>query len=369
MTQDKLIIPEKIRVGFQNRSDTFTGRLGFVVYIDNKGNLRQERSWNGWRDKKIEPLEFDNEPTTGFVLNKKVGDYSSRWGGRRAWIRIYDPRGFEFEISVENLLFVLEHTSAIQGKGLEGEFVLAWGGSGSNCKVMLLPTCSEDYRESSNYTELQTKKVTKKDMVEGAVYRSKDNQDYIYLGRHAYHELTGSPYYQDGRQVSSTKLHVFVSVDGKSTYWTQKGFTNLAVRLSEEPSPLYADEFDKFMNSFHGSPLAEIIGTPAAIDFTDYYRSRGHYYLKKGGWFYRAEIKYDYGHGAWSYGYGRSHPKREPTWQIRESADPVRLTTDGRIVWPPDLGRSFIDISEEQLRSMEFYTLSLKNERGAVSAV
>jgi len=126
MTSSKLNIPPTIKVGFQNRKGTYTGKLAYIVYVDDKGKLRKERSWEGWRDKKIDALELDNEPLSGFVLNKKVGDYSSRWGGRRAWMRIYDPRGFEFEIGVENLVFILEECSAIKGKGLEGEFVYAW---------------------------------------------------------------------------------------------------------------------------------------------------------------------------------------------------------------------------------------------------
>jgi len=362
MTQSKLTIPKKIKVGFQNREGTFTGRLAFVVYIDHKGKLRQERSWEGWRDKKIEPAEFDNEPTTGFVLNKKVGDYSSRWGGRRAWIRIYDPRGFEFEISVENLLFVLEHTSAIQGKGLEGEFVLAWGGSGSNSKVMLLPTCSEDYKESSDYTGLQTKKVTKADMVEGCVYRTKENEDVMYLGRHVYHEMDG---WGDYRRMTRKKRHVFVSVDGKSTHWIQEGFTKLAERLSEEPSPLYADEFEKFMKSFHGSKVVEVTGIPVKPNFRDRWSVRGCYYIKRKDGYHRVEFYYNYGHS-----YHCRSGKQSEGWQMREAKEPVKVTTDGDIAWPAkETFGEFMSRTVEGLDKLEFFTISAKNEQGAVCVI
>lgn len=62
-------------VGFQNRKDTFTGKLAYVIYYDEKGKLRKEHSWQNWRDRNIDPQELVNEPTTGFVLNKKVGGY------------------------------------------------------------------------------------------------------------------------------------------------------------------------------------------------------------------------------------------------------------------------------------------------------
>jgi hypothetical protein len=365
MTLSKLTIPKKIKVGFQNRGGTYTGQLAYVIYYDAKGKLRSEKSWEGWRDKAIEPVEFDNEPTTGFVLNKKVGDYSSRWGGRRAWIRIYDQRGFEFEISVENLLFLLEHTSAIQGKGLEGEFVLAWGGSGGNSKVMLLPTCSEDYRESSDYTNLQTKKVTKKDMVEGCVYRTKENEDVLYLGRHAYHEMEGYGY---NKRMVRNKKHVFVSVDGKSTHWIQKGFTKLAVKLSEEPSPLYADEFENFMNSFHGSQVVEVAGTPAKPVFKDRWSVRGSYYIKRKDGFHRVEFQWERGYG---YGYShRRHQRKKDGWQMRESRDPVKITTDGGFVLPHrESFGEWKNRSVEALEKMEFFSISAKNEQGAVCAI
>ena len=66
----QLYIPKKIKVGYQSRSDTYTKKLAYIIYYDDKGVLRKERSWEGWRDKKIAAEEFDNVPTSGFVLHK-----------------------------------------------------------------------------------------------------------------------------------------------------------------------------------------------------------------------------------------------------------------------------------------------------------
>ena len=35
-------------------------KLADVIYFDNKGVLRKEKSWKGWRDKKIDSQEFLN---------------------------------------------------------------------------------------------------------------------------------------------------------------------------------------------------------------------------------------------------------------------------------------------------------------------
>lgn len=177
-----IYVPKKIKVGFNERSDTYTGKLAYIIYYDEKGKLRKETSWNSWRNKSIDPEEYDNEPTSGFVLNKKVGDYSGDWGAhRQAYCRIYDPRGFEFEITINNLLFILEHCTCCPGKGLEGDFVYGWDGK----DLVLLPTNSPDYIEIEQYSKrINERKTFKgKDLIIGATYLTKDNEEWVYMGR------------------------------------------------------------------------------------------------------------------------------------------------------------------------------------------
>lgn len=175
-----------MKVGYQNRDGTYTGRLAYVIYYDNKGKLRKEASWQSWRDNKIEPDEFNNVPTEGFVLNKKVGGYSNGWGDfRQAYVRVYDPRGFEFEITVPNLLYILEHTSSIKGKGLEGEFVYAWEGT----ELVLLPAAAPDYAELTKLNDQRFKNETvkAKDIQIGATYLHNSNVEWVYMGRFDYY--------------------------------------------------------------------------------------------------------------------------------------------------------------------------------------
>jgi hypothetical protein len=178
---NNIFVPEKINVGFRNRNDTYTKKLAYVIYYDQKGVLRKENSWNSWRDKTIEPKEFQNTPTSGFVLNKKAGGYSTGWNHRQTYCRVYDPRDFEFEITIENLLYILENTSSIIGKGLEGEFVYGWDGT----ELLLIPTSSPDYREISNFNNKLRNKVNfqGKDLILGATYKFKNNVNRVYMGR------------------------------------------------------------------------------------------------------------------------------------------------------------------------------------------
>jgi hypothetical protein len=44
----KLFIAEKVKVGFNPRTDTYSGKLGYVIGFDGK-KWRKEPSWEGWR--------------------------------------------------------------------------------------------------------------------------------------------------------------------------------------------------------------------------------------------------------------------------------------------------------------------------------
>lgn len=112
---DNLYIPKKIKVGFQNRTGTYTGKLAYVSYIDSKGVFRKEKSWQQWRDKNIKPIELDNSPQEGFCLNKEIERYNwSHFSSNRSYIRMYDPRGIEFEVSPENLIGILTESNCLR---------------------------------------------------------------------------------------------------------------------------------------------------------------------------------------------------------------------------------------------------------------
>ncbi len=38
-----IFIPKKLKVGYQYRDDTFTGKLAYVIYYDEKNKLRKEK--------------------------------------------------------------------------------------------------------------------------------------------------------------------------------------------------------------------------------------------------------------------------------------------------------------------------------------
>lgn len=267
-----IYVPKKIKVGSNKRSDTYTGKLAYVIYYDEKGKLRKETSWNSWRDKSIDSEEYDNEPTSGFVLNKKVGDYSGDWGNhRQAYCRIYDPRGFEFEITINNLLFILEHCTCCPGKGLEGDFVYGWDGK----DLVLLPTNSPDYIEIEKYSRrINERKTFKgKDLIIGATYLTKDNEEWIYMGRFdkwdcriATHHVNSYYYRSDGWD------------DDVSDAWIKDSYTNQAYKNENKgkhywfiyPESEWKYDRIKIFRSL-SSKIIDIVDKKCVQNYTDLY--------------------------------------------------------------------------------------------------
>lgn len=245
-------IPKILNVGYQNRRGTYTEKLAYVVYTDAKGVLRKETSWEGWCDKEIPKDTFDNVPTEGFVLNKGVGG-GRGWDGRNEYIRVYDPRDFEFEISVANLLFILQECSSIKGKGLEGEFVYAW----DRADLVLLPCCSKEHEECTEFTKNQATKVTKKDMTEGCTYQMRDMTNVMYMGRHPWFSKEYNWNHDNGKSSylkPCGKKHIFLNLDSENKdpdYIVEAGFTRLAKKTSDEAISDYADAYETMVNSVH----------------------------------------------------------------------------------------------------------------------
>ncbi len=271
---NKLFIPKQIKVGFQKRHDTYTGKLGYVIYRDQTGTLRKSKSWDGWRDKSIEPLDFENIPTEGFVLNRDVGGKRNSWGSwshdiRMEKVRVYDPRGFEFEITIPNLLFILQECTSVKGKGLEGELVYGWDGA----DLTLLPASCSEYLESVKYTDYQKTKFDPKELKMGFVYRTKKMEDVVYLGQQVWFGYGAN---------FGKKCHIFgTQISGNHLYKEEKVSTDfLAERVSDTVSPQFSDMFELLQKSPENTTCKSFIFTP---------KTKNSYY----GWGRRVGIRYD----------------------------------------------------------------------------
>lgn len=237
----ELFIPKRIKVGFDKRKDTYNGKLAYVIYFDSKGVLRKEKSWESWRDHEIQPEEFDNTPQDGFCINKNVQRFNwGNFGSNRSYIRIYDPRGIEFEITPENLIGILTEVDCLK-RGLEGKFVYAWKGT----EIVVLPCGSEEYVKAKEYTDRQDQKVSARDLKPGCSYTTKKGEEVIYVGRFNWFEWNS----YSGKPRKAKKHHIFAYVNPPK--YTSKIFKKsdvdfLATLNNPDPVSNYAELIDEW---------------------------------------------------------------------------------------------------------------------------
>lgn len=249
-----LIIPEELKAGFNKRSDTYSGLLAYIIYKDSKTGWRQERSWNTWKEDDVEPIEFKNEPYNGFVLNKKAGDYGSGWNHRISKCRVFDGRyNFEFEITIDNLLFILENVNSIKGKALDGEFVYAW----DNKNILLLPVNAPDYKEIKEKSDIINNGnfLKVKDLVIGNEYMTKQGEKLCYLGKHKTHEFKYTYDYTSKEMIIKNKFWF----GSNSEYKSLQHYTSISNKFVADlgKSDLYLELFNKMEHDYEYSPINE----------------------------------------------------------------------------------------------------------------
>ena len=287
--KNQLYIPKELVIGQIERTDTYTGRLAYVIYKDQKGVLRKETSFNSWLNaswnKKVgDILECNNVPTSGFVLNRSGGGTGGNsWDSRRAFIRVYDPRDFEFEISIPNLLYILSCTDCSRGKGLEGEFVYAWEGK----DLVLLPANSIEYKNSIEFSDLKSCKVSTKQLKLGHTFYTKNQKTVIYLGKYDFVN-NNDEYYG----IKFSNEHVF-QIEGTENYESIK-IDKLAKVLNEHPVFDLAERIELLENS--GSVLCadklkitKIDNIRKLIEWDYYYNNNNYNY-----YYYHTFIAYKY---------------------------------------------------------------------------
>lgn len=288
-----LYIPATIVVGFQKRTDTFTGKLAYVIYKDHTGKLRKEASWNSWRHKDIETIEVSNDATQGFTFNKGVRR-DGYWGNGRSVIRVWDPRDFEFEISVDNLVGILMH-SDVSKRDVVEKCVFAWAGT----ELLLLPCNSMEYTESVKHTEKQAQKIGAKELKIGATYTlKKEHRQVVYLGRfdryETEHVYAYGQYYgprASTHQIKKTPKKNFVFIDPNTLLVEVKDpLTFLAYCDLEEMHPNFATLMEEYWKSVKAQP---VVGLAIAEPDTSKY---GHSWWKQIGenQFIHFEVSYSY---------------------------------------------------------------------------
>lgn len=322
----KIFIPKTCRVGFNERSDTYTKKLAYIIYYDAKGKLRKQASWENWIETSISkdevddlikkynnevnaynqhaqnnykkslaktfndlphhtrvnkkmdksdlnPFDFENVPTEGFVLNKSIHGSRYDWNPRETKCRVYDPRGWEFEIDIPNLLYILQNATSTKGKGLEGKFIYGWDGK----ELVLIPEQAPEFKQMQEFSKLQTGKIGVKDLQVGYIYIDKDLNKYVYMGKmFVYDTYTYTENFLGYRRAYPKERYVFKSLgrytdfestSGLSKFIKKEGlhseYAEFQEELMKKPNYNPGEKFKKL--KFEKITLSELKGRKPSI--------------------------------------------------------------------------------------------------------
>jgi hypothetical protein len=223
---------------------------------------------------------------SGFTLNKDVKRYSGEWfSSHRTMIRVHDPRGFEFEVTTENLIAILMHTDCLR-RGLVGEFVYAWIGP----ELVLLPTNSEEYQNATKFTAGLAKKVFAKTLVSGVSYKTKREGDVIFIGKFIWYEYLGKNKYSRTKGPrGESKVMVFTNDDGK-TFFKKTSAEFLAEANSDHPVSNFSELVEKFNQNSYANKIVRFEFRPVTFDpklvMQEHYGPR----LKRQGYFVESSL-------------------------------------------------------------------------------
>jgi hypothetical protein len=215
--KNQVTIPAKHYLGMVSRGRPIP--LGFITpWGEDAAAKKRMQTVDSWSRSTTNPLPttvIDNTPMIGFKLSG--GIRRGMQGAQDRW-RIEDPRGFELEISSENLSMILVD-SAIERGVIQDKCVWARE-KGQN---LLLTVNSEEYIEAVNSTAIVNSSASWKDVEIGYKVTLKNGVKGQYLGK--MHSLSFSQYNRDWQEKnsnlfeSSSSPSFIILLDKPSSDW------------------------------------------------------------------------------------------------------------------------------------------------------
>lgn len=244
-------------VGLRKQGDNLPP-LGFATpFEDNSAGKKRIETVNRWCGNG-KNMKFDNVPVKGFEISKSVRRVY--WGGGNVVWRIYDPRGFEVEISSANLSRIIDSVGILPGGVIDSNCV--WGRLGS--ENILIPEGSELWSKQID-PEARTKDYNIGDMI---ILKNGDSVMYcghlnILLSKASIQAYDGngnmitehSNYLKNEDRVTNSyvvnKFHVCLHVvNGENVFIFRK---NIEVNSIAKPGELSTKQVDELIDSYNKS--------------------------------------------------------------------------------------------------------------------
>jgi hypothetical protein len=186
-TSNKTIIPAKHYVGMVKRQDSNLP-LGFITpWGEDAASKKRMSTVDSWaRSNKSQSTTIENVPMHGFKITSDIRT-GGRYGGGDKW-RVEDPRGFELEISSNNLAELMSLGTIEKGEFLDQ---CVWARDvGVN---VLVSVESEVYKDAIAMTKIATTSASWKDVKLGYNVILQNGIKGKYLGK--YHFLINAGFY------------------------------------------------------------------------------------------------------------------------------------------------------------------------------
>ena len=162
-----------LKVGFQKREDTYSSKLGFIIPAD---EITSNRNFTRWINNQIPIEDIKNVPRSGFVLNKNIKRNFSYSSSEK--MRVFHPDGFEFEINMSNLSFILLNTN-ISAQEIMCDCVIGW----FRGSVYLVPAHTEEGKDIIN----QNNVFRNISQIEIGCGLKINDKSFFYAGNHLIH--------------------------------------------------------------------------------------------------------------------------------------------------------------------------------------
>lgn len=179
-----IAIPEKFYVTRNYRSTEEV--LGFMVVADSehtKGFLKKKETADSWaRGSKVGPIYVDNIPKTGFQIVTNVSRYST---SNVVW-RVCHPEGFEFEITSDNFMDLIQTSTIVEGS-IQEELFFTANKKLVSSKTKLFADLIKQEKKNEQQKELISEFVEGDKFKLGGDYGKSYPTEYLYCG--SYHML------------------------------------------------------------------------------------------------------------------------------------------------------------------------------------
>ncbi|MCK9530997.1 MAG: hypothetical protein M0R77_10640 [Gammaproteobacteria bacterium] len=264
-------IPDEHYVTFTFRSDDIYP-LGFLVPEGkDQASIKKKATADQWASRskvQVPAKTFKNKPMVGFEIRKSVQHYRSRGANKEVW-RILDPRGFELEITNDNMEFIIDHCILDKGEIISS---CIWGREGS--RNMLLPVDCDEYRAAIANTERLSKKASMRDVKLGDHVTFKKGTRGRFLGKYYKYVLEiGNQFDLSSTiEVSSSKYYVFVDDKQELTISSsvQVSEINKSEPISEADAEVLVNQLIQVKNSSYRYSDAPVMMSTEKIEFNKF---------------------------------------------------------------------------------------------------